>query len=76
MKNLVIASKEHIDDIVRLRVEMQIEDWNTTLNKDFSCYAESFAKITREHIQEKLIILINFVSILKSSSYITPYQSN
>lgn len=54
MKNLVIASKEHIDDIVRLRVEMQIEDWNTTLNKDFSCYAESFAKITREHIQEKL----------------------
>lgn len=54
MKDLIIASKKHIDDIVALRVEMQIEDWNATLNKDFSCYAEPFADITREHIQDNL----------------------
>lgn len=54
MEDLIIASKKHIDDIVALRVEMQIEDWNATLNKDFSCYAEPFANITREHIQDKL----------------------
>lgn len=54
MKDLVIATDNNIDDIVALRVEMQIEDWNTTLNKDFSCYAEQFADITRKHLQEKL----------------------
>lgn len=54
MKNIFIATKDNIEDIVTLRVEMQIEDWNTTLNKDFSCYAEPFAEITRNHIQDKL----------------------
>lgn len=34
MKKIFIASKENIEDIVSLRVEMQIEDWNTTLNRD------------------------------------------
>ena len=33
MKNIFIATKDNIEDIVSLRVEMQIEDWNTTLNK-------------------------------------------
>lgn len=53
-KNITIAKEENIDDIVALRVEMQIEDWNHTLNKDFSGYAQEFARITKRHIAEKL----------------------
>lgn len=54
MKDIVIASEEQLEDIVSLRIEMQLEDWNTTLNQDFSYYSEPFAEITRKHIQDKL----------------------
>lgn len=54
MKTLIIAAEQNIDDLVALRVEMQIEDWTNTLNEDFSCYAEPFANITRKHVQAKL----------------------
>ncbi len=54
MKTLVIASEKNIEDIVSLRVQMQIEDWNRTVNRDYSCYAENFAEITRKHIQKRL----------------------
>ena len=54
VKEIVIATYKNIDDIVALRVDMQIEDWGKTLDKDFSCYAELFADITRQHINEKL----------------------
>ena len=54
MKRIVIANDENIEDIVRLRVKMQIEDWNFTLNKDFSIYSEQFYKITKNHIKEYL----------------------
>ncbi len=57
MKNgkiLTIAKRENIDDIVALRVEMQIEDWNKTLNKDFSCYYDEFAEITKNHLTTRL----------------------
>ena len=50
---MIIATANNIDDIVALRVEMQIEDWNNTLFKDFSCYSNEFAKITRKHLIEK-----------------------
>ena len=53
-KKLLIATKNNLDDLVSLRVEMQIEDWNKTLNKDFSGYAQSFAEITRKHMECKL----------------------
>ena len=54
MKNMLIATEDNIDDIVLLRVEMQIEDWNKTLQKDFSAYAEFFAEITEKHIETRL----------------------
>lgn len=43
MNKTAIATFENIDDIVDLRVEMQIEDWKETLGKDFSCYSDEFA---------------------------------
>lgn len=52
-KKLTIAKEENIDDIVALRIEMQIEDWKHTLNKDFSYYSNEFAKITKRHLDEK-----------------------
>lgn len=33
-QEMIIATSNSIDDIVALRVEMQIEDWNNTLSKD------------------------------------------
>ncbi len=54
MRELIIAEEKHIKDIVTLRVEMQIEDWNNTLNKDFSSYASEFAAITENHICNRL----------------------
>lgn len=54
MEKMVIASKSHLEDIVTMRIEMQIEDWNNTLNQDFSYYSKPFADITKKHIQEKL----------------------
>lgn len=53
-KRLCIAREDNIDDITSLRVEMQIEDWNKTLNKDYSCHADEFAKITKNHLCKKL----------------------
>lgn len=53
-QEMIIATSNNIDDIVALRVEMQIEDWNNTLSKDFSCYSSEFAKITKKHLIEKL----------------------
>lgn len=54
MKKMVIADRSNLEDLVSLRVEMQIEDWNQTLGKDFSEYAEDFANRTRRHMEEKL----------------------
>ena len=54
MNTVVTAKDENIEDIVKLRVEMQIEDWSKTLNKDFSAYAEKFAVITGNHIIPRL----------------------
>lgn len=51
---MIIATDTNINDIVDLRVEMQIEDWSTTLGKDFSCYTNQFSKITRRHIEKRL----------------------
>lgn len=53
-KILTIAKRVNIDDIVALRVEMKIEDWNKTLNKDFSCYADEFAETTKKHLKKRL----------------------
>lgn len=54
MKHLLIATTDNLDDIVKLRAEMQIEDWGKTLNKDFSKHAKQFEDITREHLLDKL----------------------
>lgn len=54
MNKTAIATFENIDDIVDLRVEMQIEDWNKTLGKDFSCYSDEFAQTTKNHLEDKL----------------------
>ncbi len=54
MTKIVIADSDNINDIVTLRVEMQIEDWNKTLGKDFSCYSDEFAQITNKHLTERL----------------------
>lgn len=54
MRRLVIAKDENINDIVALRVEMQIEDWNRTLGKDFSGYSAAFYEMTKRHIQSHL----------------------
>ena len=51
MKKMIIATDANIGDIVDLRVEMQIEDWKTTIDKDFTCYASQFSEITRRHIE-------------------------
>lgn len=60
MNKTAIATFENIDDIVDLRVEMQIEDWEETLGKDFSCYSDEFAQITKNHLEDKLNISIFF----------------
>lgn len=54
MKQIIIANSENIDDIIKLRVEMQIEDWGNTLNKDFSIYSNQFYEITKKYINERL----------------------
>ncbi len=54
MLKKVIAQKDNIDDIVKLRVEMQIEDWANTLHEDFSNYAEQFGNITKKHLLDRL----------------------
>ena len=54
MLKKLIADQNNIDDIVKLRVEMQIEDWENTLNVDFSKYAEQFGNITKKHLVDKL----------------------
>lgn len=59
-QEMIIATSNNIDDIVALRVEMQIEDWNNTLFKDFSCYSSEFVKITKKHLIEKLNKSIHF----------------
>jgi GNAT superfamily N-acetyltransferase len=54
MKNILIAQDKNINDIVDLRVTMQIEDWRVTLARDYSEYAEQFAEITKKHLLDKL----------------------
>ncbi len=54
MKRIRIAKEADIDDIVELRVAMQIEDWTFTLNQDFSVYSELFYEITKNHVKEHL----------------------
>lgn len=49
-----IADENDLDDLVSLRVEMQIEDWKRTLNQDFSVYAKAFGTLTRRHLEKKL----------------------
>lgn len=60
MNKTVIAAFENIDDIVDLRTEMQVEDWKKTLGKDYSCFSDEFAQITRNHLENKLNISIYF----------------
>ena len=60
MNKTAIVTFENIDDIVDLRVEMQIEDWNKTLGKDFSCYSDEFAQTTKNHLEDKLNTSIFF----------------
>lgn len=57
MNKTSMATFENIDDIVDLRVEMQIEDWNETLGKNFSCYSDEFEQITKSHLEIKYIYL-------------------
>ena len=52
--SMKIADKSDLEDLVALRVEMQIEDWERTLNQDFSGYAQKFGELTRRHLEEKL----------------------
>ena len=42
---------------------MQIEDWKHTLNKDFSCYSNEFAEITKKHRRktQQITIFRNYV---------------
>ena len=54
MRQIIIANDENIDDIVKLRVEMQVEDWGHTLNQDFSMYSDQFYEITKKHLEEHL----------------------
>ena len=54
MKKIRIAREADIDDIVELRVAMQIEDWTYTSNQDFSVYSEPFYEITKNHVKEHL----------------------
>lgn len=51
---MIMASRGNIDDIVSLRVDMQIEDWHKTRNEDFSCYADKFKIITKKHLENHL----------------------
>lgn len=51
---MFIAAVENIDDIVKLRVEMQLEDWGNTLNQDYSCHSAEFAEITKKHLLDRL----------------------
>lgn len=60
MNKIAMATFENINDIVDLRVEMQIEDWNETLGNNFSCYSDEFAQITKSHLENKLNISIFF----------------
>lgn len=51
---ILIATDENIGDIVKLRVEMQIEDWKKTLDKDCMLYSEEFAQITKRYLVKHL----------------------
>ncbi len=54
MKQILIADKNNIDDITRLRVFMQLEDWKRTLNTDYTQYSEKFGKITKKYLIHNL----------------------
>lgn len=71
MEDIVIASEEQLEDIVALRIEMQMEDWNTTLNQDFSYYTDLFADITRKHIQERLNRSIYFALLYQDGKAVS-----
>lgn len=50
-----IADFSDLNEIVNLRVYQQIEDWNNTNHKkDYSVYAKSFYKVTKEYLSERL----------------------
>ena len=54
MEEIIFASIDNIDDILNLRVEQQIEDWEKTLGKCFDEYIDAFYKITKEHLINNL----------------------
>lgn len=60
MEKIKIADAKDIDNIVRLRVEMQIEDWYKTTGIDFSKYKDDFYSITKKHIKNKLNVSLYF----------------
>ena len=64
MKNIIIAGKENIHNIVQLRVEQQLEDWGKTIGNDYSKYADDFSEITRKHLEDKLNKSIYFSIML------------
>ncbi len=51
---ILIATDKNIKDIVNLRVEMQVEDWNKTLRKDYAFFSEEFAQITKKYLDKHL----------------------
>ena len=55
MKKIVIAKNENIDDIVDLRVEMQIEDWEKLWGKIFPSMQSSFMKLQKNILKHASI---------------------
>ena len=56
-----IADLSDLNQIVRLRVKQQIEDWHKTSNgKDYSIYSDELKKITRNYIRKRLNKYIYF----------------
>ncbi len=50
-----IADFSDLNEIVNLRVYQQIEDWNNTNHKkDYTVYAKSFYKVTKEYLSQRL----------------------
>ena len=50
-----IADLSDLNQIVRLRVKQQIEDWSKTSNgKDYSIFADEFEIITKNYICKRL----------------------
>lgn len=60
LKRLIMADHSNIEDIVALRIAMQLEDWNKTSEVDLLELSENYSRLTKKHLNENLNKSLHF----------------